>query len=237
MGGKGGSSGPSRQQQYVYDQFYDQAQSGGGYGYGGSEELRSAAEAGYAAGGGSRDSGGGGGGGSSLGTMVEAMNTQQADFEAQQEANRLQQEQAEADAIKRTNEGLINQLYTSKFAAANTATESVNQKIAEEMGYARVGGADYAISEAEKAERINNKFADLWSPENESKLSGLEKEWGSVGNKWTSGIVRGVVSDEDIASGEGDSAGGKVESSRVFGNAPTDEDEMLGGSAQVLGSA
>lgn len=145
-----------------------------------------------------------------------------------------QQAQAQADAEKRFAEGQIDQLYGLKFAAANQAAERINKQIAEEAGYARIGGADYQLSPEQKQERINNLFASLWSPEQESQLAGLEGQWGAAGNKWTSGIVRGVAPEEAGEGEEGAAAGGAVKPGAVFGP-KEEEEELLGGATQALG--
>lgn len=145
------------------------------------------------------------------------------------------QAEAQEAADRRVAEASVNQLYAMKFAAANDAADKVNSQIAEEYGYAKTNGADYSISDAEKAERVNNAFASLWSSENEAQLSGLEKTWGNAGNKWTSSVVRGVTSEDDPDREAGDSAGGAVNPGAVFAAEEEDEDNLLGGVTGVLG--
>lgn len=158
-----------------------------------------------------------------MGMGSGGMGSSSADYEA-----------AQKEAEQKQAEGRIDQMYTDKFAAANSAVDSVNKKIEQQMGYANVSGADYSVDEVTKQEMINDAFAGVWSAEQESELSGMEKEWGSSGNKWTSGIVRGVTS-EDAEAEEGESAGGRV---TVFGapaSVSDDDEDKLGGTKQVLG--
>lgn len=145
--------------------------------------------------------------------------------------------QQKADAEKASGISQIDQLYSEKFSAANTAIDNVNSAIAEEMGYAKVSGADYSVDPAAKKERINNEFAKYWTSEAESSLSSLESKWGADPTRWTLDVTRGVsAAKEDTAAKEGAAAGAAVESAKVFGDTAKKKDEdLLGGIADMLG--
>jgi len=176
---------------------------------------------------GSSDDGGGGGGGFEMPTfeMPEA-----PDYEAIRK-----EQQAEAD--KKAAESKIDSMYKAKFAAANSAIDKVNTQVAEEMGYAKVSGADYSFTEEQKKERVNNVFASLWSEQDDRTLSDMEKTWGSGTNKWDLDIVRGVEG-EGVIPEESPvlpPAGEAVKSKAVFGLEEDDDEDKLGGVENVLG--
>lgn len=224
MGGKS-QSGPSSMDKQVYQQFSDAGSSGVGYYYGGDPKYEEAAQQGYLAGEASRPA--------EMPDFSSMFANSQPDYDAIARSNA----EAQAEAERVAGVGQVNQLYSSKFAAANAATEGVNTKMAEELGYARVGGADYNVTAEQKAERINNAFAGLWSSEQESQLADLEGKWGSADNAWTSGIVRGLTPEDNSDAGEeGDSAGSSVGAKRVLGASEEEEEETIGGATATLGS-
>lgn len=241
MGGKssGGRSADALDQT-IYNQFYDQAYAGGNINYSTlPADRQEAAILGAQAGAAARpvsfempDYG-------SIFGELQAQEAQaQADYEATIAANEAAEKAAQEAAEREAGENRVKQLYASKFAAANQATDLVNQQIEQELGYANTGGADYTITEEQKAERINNAFANYWSEEQESELAGLEETWGSAGNRWTSGIVRGVESGDGASdSGEGAQAGSPVAPGAVFSiGEDEEEDGLLGGTSLALGS-
>jgi len=152
------------------------------------------------------------------------------------------QAQSQAEAARRMAEQQIDALYSNKFAAANAAVDKVDSQLSEEMGYAKVGGADFSYTPEQRKERINNVFATLWSAQDDSKLASLEGEYGSGGNKWDLDIVRGVEKAEGaLENKEGKSAGGAVDPSKVLskllGSDLEDEEGKLGGEKGKLGGA
>lgn len=152
------------------------------------------------------------------------------------------QANAQAEAEKRMAMANIDSLYRNKFAAANAAIDKVNSQIADEMAYAKVGGADYKMDENMRKERINNMFASLWSEGDESRLASLEGQYGSGGNRWTLDIVRGAKASDKgaLEEKEGEKAGGAVDPSKVLskvlgGSTEDDEADKLGGVFGQLG--
>lgn len=221
----GGRQSDSLDQQ-IYEQFYNAGASGSDYNWLGSPDREEGARLGYEAGLASRppempDYG------SMFAGMMEGQANQLSSLQAQNA-------EAQAEAERTAYMGRIDQLYSSKFSAANAAVDSVDSTFQEMQSYANISGADFSIDPEDRKERINNQFATFWSAEQEAELAGLEKQWGSAGNKWTSGIVRGVASEE----GEDEektptSAGGRV---NALGT-QEDEEDTLGASGQVLGSS
>lgn len=242
MGDK--NSGGDRQadalDQQIYNQFYEAGAAGIDYNWTGAADREIGAQKGYAEGQASVPAPGPEM--PDFAGMFEGLAAQEAESQAIFEQQLIERDELlatqQADAERALNEGRVGQLYSSKFAAANAAADRVNEMIAEERGYAKVGGADYSISDAEKKERINNTFAGLWSAEQESELSGLESEWGSAGNKWTSDIVRGVAEEDNTASDPGASAGKPVTPAAVFSKDDDEDDKKtLGGVKATLGGA
>jgi hypothetical protein len=153
------------------------------------------------------------------------------------------QAQNQADAEARLARQNIDVMYSNKFAAANAAIDRVDTQLAEEMGYAKVGGADYSYTPEQRKERINNMFATLWSEQDDSKLSSLENSYGPGNNKWNIDVVRGTPKDKGaLTKGEeGAKAGKAVDPTRVLskllGSSIDDEKDSLGGILGKLGGA
>lgn len=151
------------------------------------------------------------------------------------------QAEAQAKAEAKQASQKVDDLYRSKFSAAHSAIDKVDAQLAEEMSYAKVGGADYSYTPEQRKERINNVFATLWGEEDESRLSSLEKQYGSGSNKWTLDIVRGVdKGTEGALDKDAKSAGSAVDPTKVLsrllgGGATEEDDEKLGGVLGTIG--
>ncbi len=132
----------------------------------------------------------------------------------------------------------IDALYTSKFDAANTATDLVNDEINDEMSHAAVAGLDYTMTDATKQKRINNEFASYWTDAQESSLASLVEQYGDNGYAWDLPITRG---DSTLATSSKDkteatSAGGAVKKTTLATSDQTDEDPFGLGISTVLGA-
>jgi hypothetical protein len=124
--------------------------------------------------------------------------------------------------------------WAQKYDAANQAVADINTRLKTEASQAATYGLDYTLDETGKANQINNRFAELWSEENESSLQGLISQYGTT-KKWTSGIVRGTPETKGESTGSKE-AGGKVASEKPRGRkGGTDDEDLLGGKKALLG--
>jgi len=132
----------------------------------------------------------------------------------------------------------IDALYTSKFDAANTATDLINAEINDEMSHAAVAGLDYNMTDATKQKRINNEFASYWTDSQESSLASLVEKYGDNGYTWDLPIERGdstrATSSKDKT--EETSAGGSVKKTKLAAATKTDDDPFGLGNSTILGA-
>ena len=168
------------------------------------------------------------------GIMESMMMVQQQQQEANARAQALylkQQEEAQA----RTD---MNSMFSTKLDAANQATATVENDIAQEMAHAKVNSLDYSITPEQKQERINNTFAGLWSEGQDTQLQSLVDKYDKKGEfSWTLPVVRGdnpVTATETPA--EGPSAGSKVAKGKKTGTVLTTlpDDITLGSSSKTV---
>lgn len=125
-----------------------------------------------------------------------------------------------------------NGLWDNKFLAADQAANDINAQIQEEASNASLHGTDYSIDEGTKLQRINGRFADLWSAENEKNLIDLSNKYGVI-RDWTSGITRdGTQTTAGESGASRKEAGGKVKSggtgSLLVGDALGPKKDLLG---------
>ena len=159
----------------------------------------------------------GGGGGSSA-----------ADYAAEQERLREQERRIAGENER-------DRLYGDYMSAASSATDFINAQIKEEQANARLMGVDYKLSDEQKADRISNYFATIWSEGDQTRLENLFKEWGNAKGfeDWT--ITRGDASAYQPREGSEESIGtGTGLKPAITGQGQREDDELLGG-ASILG--
>ena len=99
----------------------------------------------------------------------------------------------QAEAEKKAGLSQVSDLYSSKFDAANQATNDVNTQIADELAHAKTVGMDYTVNDADKQARINNAFANYWTQGQEDQLHGLVSKYGDAGYTWDLPIQIGTA--------------------------------------------
>ena len=130
-------------------------------------------------------------------------------------------------------------LYGDYMSAASSATDFINAQVKQEQANARLMGVDYKLSDEQKADRISDYFATIWSEGDQTRLEDLFKQWGNAKGfeDWT--IRRGDASAftpvEGSESGAGTSTGLPGRPS-IAGQRPQDDENMLG-VRSILGGA
>lgn len=134
-------------------------------------------------------------------------------------------EEQNAEAEKAAKIAEMDNFWAMKYDAANQAVSDINTQLTNEASQAKLYGLDYAIDEMDRSSRINNKFAEIWSEENESALQKLITDYGTT-KTWTSGIVRGTpeTKTDPTTSKE---AGGKVNSPKPRGSRGQEDEDAL----------
>jgi hypothetical protein len=160
--------------------------------------------------------------------MFEAMQAPQqpqvdyaAQLAAQEEARRI----AEGTAAR-------DKLFSSYMDAAGTATDYVNSEINREMANAKLLGIDYAIDDEMKSQRISDYFATIWGEGEQAQLEGYMKDFGNPEGFTGFQITRGDGSKYAKQPG---SETQEAVSGGIKPTLATEEEEVLGGPATVLG--
>lgn len=131
--------------------------------------------------------------------------------------------------------GNLDTLYGNYLSAGEQATDYVNEQIKQEKSRANLLNIEYDITEEEKASRISNQFANLWTSTDDQALRNLVDTWGEPlgfgGFTYNRGTASGDTPADD--SGPGGPTGA---ADTGTGTIITDEEEdTLGSSTTILG--
>lgn len=85
----------------------------------------------------------------------------------------------------------MNQYYEQRSGAANDAIAFIEADEGSRKSRAALMGVDYSITDDEKATKINDYFASIWSDANELRLNELMTEWGDPAGFTGFAIQRG----------------------------------------------
>jgi hypothetical protein len=157
--------------------------------------------------------------------VFEAPQQPQVDYAAQLAAQEEARRIAEGTAAR-------DKLFSSYMDAAGTATDYVNSEINREMSNAKLLGIDYAIDDEMKGQRISDYFATIWGEGEQSQLEGYIRDFGNPTGFTGFSITRGDGS--KYAKRPGSETQESV-SGGIKPTLATEEEEVLGGPATVLG--
>jgi len=127
-----------------------------------------------------------------------------------------------------------NEAYGYYLDAAETATNFVNSEISQEQSNANLMGIDYSITDAQKATRVNDYFATIWSESNQTNPEGLMDSYGNP-----QGFEEFTVSRGDSSSYEGQTNAEQTLATstglRPKTSLATEDENILGASTTALG--
>ena len=245
MGGKGG--GGSDYGQMAYNNAFDAAQRGASYGSvesmftGPNAQFGEYGLAGFQAGGGQMPGAGGIHAGKPYDFFADAMKGMHApsgggvDFEAQMQAQQDMLAQQEAERQRIEGENSRDALYGQYMDAAGSATDYINQQIANEQANARLLGIDYQIDDEMKGTRISDYFASIWGEGQQQQLEALMGEWGKPAGFGGFTITRGDAGNIKGEPGGEESVGAGQGQRPTIVDPAAEEEDVLGGAATVLG--
>lgn len=146
-----------------------------------------------------------------------------------------EQERLRQEERRIAGENERDRLYGDYMSAASSATDFINSQIKEEQANARLMGVDYNLSDEQKADRISNYFATIWSEGDQTRLENLFKEWGNAKGfeDWT--ITRGDASQYTPREGSEEGVGTATGIKPAITGQGQDEDEKMLGGASILG--
>jgi hypothetical protein len=139
------------------------------------------------------------------------------------EQQRLAEQAAEQQRIAE-GRAHLDELFAGKLDAANRAKTEVEAQITNELAHAATHGLDYAVTDQERADRINNLFGDYWSEGQETDISNYTRDFGDSKHVWTLPIVRGTKPGSATGALQDVKVGGPV-SGPKGGTVLTDEEE------------
>lgn len=130
--------------------------------------------------------------------------------------------------------GKREQLFGDYTTAASSAVDYVNTAINTERSNAALMGVKYDITDEQKAERVNNYFATLWSDKQQGDLEAVMKEWGDPKGFEGFTVTRGTAT-----TGAGGDAASTTDAvsygAQPKRKSPLEEDDTLGGNNSILG--
>jgi len=124
-------------------------------------------------------------------------------------------------------------LYADYIDASETATTYINNQISGQRADAALTGVDFAVTDEEKTSKISNYFAEIWSAEDDQKLTKLNDEFGQDRETpYEFLIKRGVT--PDAAEEETANTTVKSRGAGTLATSFSNEDDKLSGNS-ILG--
>lgn len=150
------------------------------------------------------------------------------------EAQNRQYEENLAEQERQTNITNRDNLYSDRMSAASSAVDSVNSQIEQERADAKLMGVDYALTDEQKSDRINDTFASMWGAGEEESLGQLMTDYGNPEGFEEFSVVRGTTGDTTGATAASDKTVATSKGAKKK-TILTEEEDVLGGSTSVLG--